>query len=140
MSLHDLAWRVRRVKVSVALEIALRQLQGPASTYQLAESVASLLGAADEATLVARDLQKLAPLLPSYAARGPEKSDKYGTRRPWIWNPKGGSKVEALVTEAHRQAASDLGLTVAQYLALVRGAEPAPKTPPGEPAIPDWDK
>lgn len=87
MRLADMAWRPRRIKIGVALEIALGQLTAPASTIEVARSVARLLGSS-EVPLIARDLQKIAPALPSSARQGAPKQDSYGQRRPWIWSPR----------------------------------------------------
>lgn len=86
MILADLHPRLRRHKVTEALEAALRQIEGPTSTSDLVKRISVILGTPKETTAIARLVGQLAPEHPSAKETG-ETFVKYGRtmkRREWF--------------------------------------------------------
>lgn len=86
MILADLHPRLRRHKVSEALEAALRQIEEPTSTSALVKRVSVILGTPKETAGIARLIGELAPEHPSAKETG-ETFVKYGRtmkRREWL--------------------------------------------------------
>lgn len=86
MILADLHPRVRRHKVTEALEAALRQIEGPTSTSELVKHIAVILGTPKETTGIARLVGELAPSHANAKETG-ETFQKYGRtmkRREWF--------------------------------------------------------
>lgn len=86
MILADLHPRLRRHKVSEALEAALRQIEGPTSTSDLVKRISVILGTPKETTGIARLVGELASAHPNAHETG-ETFVKYGRtmkRREWL--------------------------------------------------------
>lgn len=86
MTLADLHPRLRRHKVSEALEAALRQIEGPTSTSDLVKRISVILGTPKETTGIARLVGELAQDHASSHLTG-ETFMKYGRtmrRREWL--------------------------------------------------------
>lgn len=86
MTLADLHPRLRRHKVSEALEAALRQIEGPTTTSELVKRISVILGTPKETTGIARLVGELAQSHASSYLTG-ETFTKYGRtmrRREWL--------------------------------------------------------
>lgn len=86
MILADLHPRLRRHKVSEAMEAALRQIEGPTSTSDLVKRVSVILGTPKETSGIARLIGELATEHPCARETG-ETFQKYGRtmkRREWL--------------------------------------------------------
>lgn len=126
MILADLHPRLRRHKVSEALEAALRQIEGPTSTSDLVKRISVILGTPKETTGIARLVGELAQAHPNAKETG-ETFVKYGRtmkRREWLPSHargKGGISAEEL---ARRRAVIASHIEADEWTVSPEPAEP----------------
>lgn len=87
MKLADLSPRLRRERVTVALEFTLRGLTAPADTTEIVAAVAEHL-ASSELEIISRIVLSLAPGYPQ-AQKSSAVWRKYGREfHRWVWSPE----------------------------------------------------